>query len=88
MPLVSRSRLIALSNANYSQQAARDLAALEILQSAAASIVAGIFEVTVSTARGSRLRPLRPASAQVDRVLADVDLSSRPGNVDRRVGHD
>jgi hypothetical protein len=47
-----------------------------ILQSAAASIVAGIFGLTVSTA--ARIATFGVSKAQrnghVDRVLADVDL--------------
>ena len=60
-----------------------------ILQSAAASIVDGILEVTVSTAeriatRGVRQPDLRE---QVDRVLDDVDLGIEIGkDVDRGIG--
>ena len=62
-----------------------------ILQSAAASIVAGIFELTVSTA--ARIATFGCVDAerdrQIDRVLADVDLVlERRRDVDRRVGDD
>ena len=62
-----------------------------ILHSAAASIVAGIFELTVSTAaRIATFGRSRPSEMrEVDRVLADVDLVlERRRDVDRRVGDD
>ena len=62
-----------------------------ILHRQAASIVDGIFELTVSTAARiatfGLLEPERPR--QIDRVLADVDLVvERRRDVDRRVGDD
>ena len=62
-----------------------------ILHSAAASIVAGIFELTVSTA--ARIATFGCVDAerhrQIDRVLADVDLVfERRRDVDRGVGDD
>ena len=62
-----------------------------ILQSAAASSVAGIFEFTVSTAaRIATFGRSTPSDTrEIDRVLADVDLVlERRRDVDRRVGDD
>ncbi len=62
-----------------------------ILQSAAASSVAGIFELTVSTAARIATfgRSTPNDSRQVDRVLADVHLVlERRRDVDRTIGDD
>ena len=62
-----------------------------ILHSAAASIVAGIFELTVSTA--ARIATFGFVEAErdgeIDRVLADVDLVLKSGrDVDGSIGDD
>ncbi len=93
MPLIrAASALIALSNASGPSRSAPVICPRSaILHSAAASSVAGIFDVTVSTAaRIATFGRARPSEmAQVDRVLADVDLVlERRRDVDRRIGDD
>ena len=92
MPLTfAAARLIALSRASGPSSSPPLIwPRSAILHSAAASIVEGIFEVTVSTAdRMATLAARFPALRQVDRVLHDVDLVLQRGqDVDRGVGND
>ena len=88
MPLIfAASLLIALSNASGPSSTPPVICPRSaILHSAAASIVAGIFELTVSTAaRIATFGRATPSDTrQVDRVLADVDLVlERRRDVDR-----
>ena len=90
--IFAASRLMALSNASGpSSRPPLICPRSAILQSAAASSVAGIFEFTVSTA--ARIATFGRSTPndlrQVDRVLADVHLVlERRRDVDRGVGDD